>query len=56
MANDIEYALLVTKYGENCLTTMHPPRVHLFGIAVLHGVIHKNTFSLIFMFPYQCVL
>ena len=56
MTNDIGYALVAMKHGANCSTTMHPHRVHHFGRAVLRGVILKNIFSVIFMFPCQDVL
>jgi len=48
MTNDIGYALVAMKHGANCSTTMHPPRVHHFGRAVLRGVIHKKYFQCYF--------
>jgi len=48
MTDDIGYALVVMKHDANHLTTMHPPRVHHFGRAVLRGVIHKKIFSMLF--------
>jgi len=42
MTDDIGYALVAMKHGAYCSTTMHPPRVHHFGRALLRGVIHTK--------------